>query len=75
MEVDILYGRNGLTVNLPDDIKVTVVRKYPMTPLSKPFRAVKKALQEPVGCSPLGEIARGKKRLHSDLYLWGQVCL
>ena len=61
MEVDILYGRNGLTVNLPDDIKVTVVRKHPMTPLSRPVQAVKKALEEPVGCSPLGEIARGKK--------------
>jgi nickel-dependent lactate racemase len=61
MEVDILYGRDGLTVNLPDDIKVTVVRKHPMTPLCKPVQAVKQALKKPVGCSPLGEIARGKK--------------
>ena len=44
MEVDILYGRNGLTVNLPDDIKVTVVRKHPMTPLNKPVQAVKESI-------------------------------
>jgi len=61
MEVDIFYGRKGLTINLPDDVNVTLVRKHPMTPLSKPVQAVKQALQDPVGCSPLDEIAKRKK--------------
>ena len=61
MKVDLLYGRNGLTVNLADNIAVTVIRKHPMTPLSQPLQAVKKALEKPTGCSPLADIARGRK--------------
>lgn len=61
MEIEILYGRKGLTINLPDDIHVTLVRKHPMNPLSRPIQAVEHALQNPVGSPPIGEIAKGKK--------------
>ncbi len=50
MKVDLHYGRNGITVNLADNIPVTVIRKHPMTSLSNPVRAVKKALETPIGC-------------------------
>ena len=61
MKVDLLYGREGITVTLPDDLRVTVLRKHPMTPLGNPNRAVKEALEKPVGCPPLSELARGRK--------------
>lgn len=61
MEIDILYGWKGLTINLPDDINVTLVRKHPMNPLNEPIQAVEHALQNPVGSPPISEIAKGKK--------------
>ena len=61
MKADLLYGRNGLTVDIADDIAVTVIRKNPMTPLSHPLRAVKEALEKPTGCPPLADLARGHK--------------
>jgi len=61
MQVDLLYGRGTLPVRLPDDVRVTVVGKHPMTPLGDPVRAVRQALGKPAGCPPLPEIARGGK--------------
>ena len=61
MNLNLLYGRSGLDIRLPDDIRVTVVRKDPMRPLDDPPRAVKRALEKPVGCPPLKEMARVKK--------------
>ncbi|MBE0603294.1 MAG: DUF2088 domain-containing protein, partial [Deltaproteobacteria bacterium] len=61
MQVDLLYGRGTLPVRLPDDVRVTVVGKHPMTPLGDPARAVREALGKPTGCPPLAEIARGMK--------------
>lgn len=61
MNVNLLYGRNGIDVHLPEDIRVTVVRKHPMRPLNDPVRAVKRALEKPVGSPSLAEMARGKK--------------
>ena len=61
MEVDLLYGRGTLPVRLPDDLRVTVIGKHPMAPLADPVREVRRALDRPVGCPPLAEIARGRK--------------
>ncbi|RJR48574.1 MAG: nickel-dependent lactate racemase [Desulfobacteraceae bacterium] len=61
MKVDLFYGRNGLTVDLPDDLQLSIIRKYPMAPLPDPVQAVKSALYSPVGSPPLGELAKGKK--------------
>jgi len=61
MKVDLLYGRDGLTLNVPDHIKATVVHKYLMTPLRDPVQATRQALENPVGSPPLSECARGKK--------------
>ena len=60
MEVDLLYGRDGITINLPHDIKATVIRKHPMTPLRNPGQAVRQALEYPVQSAALTELARGK---------------
>ena len=61
MKIDLLYGRDGLCVGLPDDIGVTVVRKHAMTPLADPEERVHQALDSPVESKPLSELARGKR--------------
>ncbi|PKN28824.1 MAG: hypothetical protein CVU64_11415 [Deltaproteobacteria bacterium HGW-Deltaproteobacteria-21] len=61
MKVDLFYGRSGLTVDLPDDLHVHIIRKHPMVPLTDPVQAVRSALVSPVGSPPLRELARGRK--------------
>jgi lactate racemase len=61
MNVELLYGRGELGVCLPNDLRVTVVRKAPMTPVPDPAAAVRTALKNAVGSPPLAEIARGKQ--------------
>jgi nickel-dependent lactate racemase len=61
MSVELLYGRTGITVRLPDGIRATVVRKHPMILIRNPVQAVKQALEKPVGSPPLAEMARGGK--------------
>ena len=58
MQIDLRYGERGLTVDLPDDLDIHVIRKPPMTVLPDPSTAVAGALAEPVGCAPLAELAR-----------------
>jgi nickel-dependent lactate racemase len=61
MDVELNYGRRKLSVALPDDLKITVVRKPSMPLLSDPLAAVRKALQEPVGGAPLDQLARNAR--------------
>ncbi len=61
MKVELLYGKEGMAVNLPDGVKATFIRKHPMTPLRDPGEAVRRTLENPVGSPPLSELARGKK--------------
>ena len=63
MKIDLLYGRDGLGVDFPDDSGVTVIRKHAMTPLADSAKGVEQALSDAVGCAPLAEMARGKKRV------------
>ncbi|MBN1106984.1 MAG: nickel-dependent lactate racemase [Deltaproteobacteria bacterium] len=61
MRVGLLYGRDGLSVDFPDDLDVHVVRKNPMDPIADPSRAVRNALENPVESPPLSALARGRK--------------
>lgn len=61
MKVDLFYGRNGLAVDLPDHLRIHLIRKHPMTPLADPADAVQLALESPVGSDPLEKLARGKR--------------
>src|SRR5208283_4389520 len=63
MKVDLLYGRDGITVDLPQEARVTVIRKHPMIPLADPFAEVKKAIETPVQSYPLAKLGRGKKNV------------
>lgn len=55
------YGREGLQLELPDDWDVRVIRKRAMPVLEDPRGAVEAALQRPVGCAPLKELASRAK--------------
>jgi nickel-dependent lactate racemase len=61
MKIDLLYGRKGLEVHLPNPIRVHVIRKHPMPLLPDPERAVRDALEAPVACPSFQELAQGKR--------------
>jgi lactate racemase len=61
MRVDLCYGRGELSVDLPDDLDVTVVRKPKMPRLPDGAGAVRAALSHPVGADRLEVEARGTK--------------
>ncbi|HET7883000.1 MAG TPA: nickel-dependent lactate racemase [Acetobacteraceae bacterium] len=59
--IDLLYGKGHLPVSLPAHVRPTVIRKGAMVKLPDPHAAVAAALAQPIGCAPLGELARGKR--------------
>ena len=61
MDLELLYGRGHLTVRLPDDLDVTVIRKPAMPVLPSAEGAVRAALASPVAARPLREEALGKR--------------
>ncbi len=61
MKVDLLYGKKGLVLDVPDGVKATVIRKRPMKPLPDAGKAVTEALVNPVRSSALAALAAGKK--------------
>lgn len=52
MRVNLLYGKRGLSVDLPDE-RTTVVRPRPQVPLPDGKGAVRTALENPIGVPPL----------------------
>lgn len=61
MRIALNYGKDGLAVDLPDDLDVQVIRKPAMPILAAPEEAVRKALAESATSPPLADLARGKK--------------
>ncbi len=56
--IELLYGRGTIRVTPPPGCIPTIVRKRPMPVLDDPQGAVERALDRPVGCPPLAELAR-----------------
>ena len=61
MRIELNYGKEGLALELADNLDVSVIRKPEMPVLSSPADAVRAAITKPVGSPPLAELARGKK--------------
>lgn len=61
MQVEMLYGKQGLKIDLPADCRVDVIRKKPMPVIADPVQAVEDALASPVAADPLPELARHAK--------------
>ena len=55
------YGREGLTVEVPDANLAGILRLHPRPPLPDPDAAVREALAHPVSTAPLAELARGRR--------------
>ena len=49
MRIDLNYGKDGLALELADDLDVHVIRKPAMPVLTAPEEAVRAALASPVG--------------------------
>jgi nickel-dependent lactate racemase len=58
--VDILYGKSGLQIRLPQEARATVIGKRPMPKLPDPQAAVRDALAHPVGAAPYGALVQGR---------------
>jgi nickel-dependent lactate racemase len=61
VEILLDYGKDGLTVEVPDGNLAGVLGLRPQPPLADPEEAVRRALGEPLGARPLAELARGKR--------------
>ncbi|MBI1814432.1 MAG: nickel-dependent lactate racemase [Deltaproteobacteria bacterium] len=61
MEIRLDYGRDGLTIDLPDGLNVSVIEPAKGTPLPDPTGAIADALAHPIGTRPLAEIAHGRR--------------
>ncbi len=60
MTVHLAYGRNGLDVEIPDQIDTQVLRFNDLPEIENPARAIEYSFQNPIGGAPLEELARGK---------------
>ena len=54
MKVHLAYGRNGVDVDLPDG-RCDVIRPQHRPAVADPVRAIRAALESPLGCAPLRE--------------------
>ena len=61
MRVDVAFGRNGLTLNLPEGFQYRILEARSAVPLEDQEQAVRRSLDAPTGSPPLRELARGKK--------------
>lgn len=61
MKIDLDYGREGLSVDVPDRNLAAVLSLTPKPPVPGPEAAVRAALAAPTGAPPLAELARGRR--------------
>jgi len=61
MIVHLAFGKSGLHVSLPEGFDYKFLEARSATPLADPIGALNHALDNPIGCVPLVEMARGKK--------------
>ena len=61
MHIELDYGRQGLTVELPDDHVVHTLSHHSVDPLPDPGAAVRQVLAAPTGTPSLQELARHRQ--------------
>ena len=61
MQVNFAFGRTGLTLELPEGFDYRVLEARSAVPLDDAAAAIEQALDAPIGCPPLIEMARGKR--------------
>ena len=63
MQVQIAYGKQGLMLNLPDDLNLQVITPEFVPGLADPQAAFETAFEKPYGCPPLRELAGAEDRI------------
>ncbi len=58
MKTQLAYGKQGLQLDLPDDLHVDVIEPKYTEPLPRPSEALRQALQEPTASGPLAQCVR-----------------
>jgi len=61
MEIDFAFGRDRIRLNLPEGRHYSLVESRSAKPLADRDRSLADALEHPIGCAPLAELARGKR--------------
>ncbi len=61
MKSRFFFGRNGIDLEVPDTFRWREVRSRKAMPVADETAAVEAALDHPIACQPLGELARGRK--------------
>jgi nickel-dependent lactate racemase len=63
VRVELAYGRGALAVELPEEAcsELRILEKTEGAPLPDPARALRSALEAPIGTRPLRELARGRR--------------
>jgi lactate racemase len=61
MQTHFAFGKDGLTVSLPDGPAYVLVESRSASPLPDALAAIEVALDTPIGCKPLRELAAGKR--------------
>jgi nickel-dependent lactate racemase len=61
MRTDFAFGKTGLLIDLPEGFDYRILEARSAAPLADWRQAVEEALEQPVGCAPLVEMARGKQ--------------
>ncbi len=61
MKTSLLFGRGERQLDLPEDIKIHEINKYPMPLLEDDDSAIGRALLEPIGSPSLPQLAKGRK--------------
>jgi nickel-dependent lactate racemase len=59
-QVDFAFGKNGISLTLPDGPSYEVVESRSASPLTDVVAALEHALDNPIGSAPLVELARNK---------------
>ena len=61
MRVDLAFGKSGLAIELPVGFRYRFLEARSAQPLPDPIAAIEDALDSPMGCPPLAEMARGRQ--------------
>jgi lactate racemase len=62
-EYSLKYGKGGVTLSIPSGIDAQALNPRVLPALDNPRNEILRALRNPVGCRPLKEIVRGKKKI------------
>ncbi len=61
MNVRFAFGKDGIDVPIPDPVRAEIVHCRSAAPLADAPSALDAALERPIGCAPLEELAAGKR--------------